>query len=199
MLALHAWGKPDPRAFGWYEAPPEESIVAAERLLTMLGALTAEVSGQITPLGQRLMSLPVHPRLARLLMDAAEHGLLREGATIAALLSEKDLARGMEPSGGGFEPGQAKVQGDSDLTLRMHMLDDAERHRFAAHLRDRGIDPVAARQVAKTRDELLRVAAPSAIQYALARSSPSPYERGSARGGRRSCGCASFRWTPPSP
>ena len=23
VLALHAWGKPDPRAFGWFEAPPE--------------------------------------------------------------------------------------------------------------------------------------------------------------------------------
>jgi ATP-dependent helicase HrpB len=155
VLALHAWGKPDPRAFGWYETPPEETLVAAERLLAMLGALTSETNGRITPLGKRLMSLPVHPRLARLLVDAAEHGMLHEGAAIAALLSEKDISRA-EP-GGGFESRQAKVQGDSDLTVRMQMLDEAERYKFAGHLRDQGIDPIAARQVAKTRDELLRV------------------------------------------
>ena len=161
VLSLHAWGKPDPRSFGWYEPPPEESLAAAERLLAMLGALTGDTNGQITPLGKRLMSLPVHPRLARLLVAAAEQGMLHDGATIAALLSEKDLARSPDPAGprpGGFESRQSKVQGDSDLTVRMQMLDDAERQRFAPHLRDQGIDPTAARQVAKIRDELLRVA-----------------------------------------
>ena len=123
----------------------------------MLGALTSDTNGRITPLGRRLMSLPVHPRLARLLVAAAEHGMSHEGATIAALLSEKDIARPADPAGG-FESRQANVQGDSDLAVRMQMLDDAERARFAPHLRDRGIDPNAARQVAKTRDELLRVA-----------------------------------------
>jgi ATP-dependent helicase HrpB len=150
VLALHAWGKPDPRAFGWYETPPEETLVAAERLLAMLGALSNDVNGQITPLGNRLMSLPVHPRLARLMIQAAEHGMLSEGATVAALLSEKDISRS--------ESRDATVQGDSDLTVRMQMLEEAERHRFAAHVRDRGIDPIAARQAARTRDELLRVA-----------------------------------------
>src|SRR4029079_12081186 len=29
VLALHAWGKPDPRKFGWFEAPKEEALVAA--------------------------------------------------------------------------------------------------------------------------------------------------------------------------
>jgi ATP-dependent helicase HrpB len=151
VLSLHAWGKPDPRMFGWFEPPPEETLVAAERLLEMLGALSA---GKITPLGNRLMSLPVHPRLARLLVSAVDANLLHEGATIAALLSEKDIAR----SEGNYEARQAKVQGDSDLTVRMQMLEEAERTRFAGYLRDQGIDPMAARQVVKTRDELLRVA-----------------------------------------
>jgi ATP-dependent helicase HrpB len=65
VLALHAWGKPDPRAFGWYEPPPEQALLAAERLLAMLGALDREAGRSITPLGRRLMSLPVHPALAR--------------------------------------------------------------------------------------------------------------------------------------
>src|SRR5207248_3038672 len=112
VLALHAWGKPDPRRFGWYEPPAEEAVASAERLLEMLGALTAETGGRITPLGRRLMALPTHPRLARLLLAAAADGLLREGATIAALLSEKDIAR-HDPTAG--PPRQPRTQGPSDV------------------------------------------------------------------------------------
>jgi ATP-dependent helicase HrpB len=153
-LALHSWGQSDVRAFGWYERPTEEAIASAERLLEMLGALTAERDGKITEVGRRMVSLPVHPRLARLLLAAADEGLLHEGATIAALLSEKDILRS-NPAGG---PRQPKTQGPSDLAIRMESLARAEADRFAPHLRDAGIDPIAARQVAKARDDLLRSA-----------------------------------------
>src|SRR5439155_14202905 len=120
VLALHAWGKSDPRAFGWYEAPGESMLASAERLLAMLGALDAETNGKITPLGRRMLSLPVHPRLARLLLAATDQGMPEDGATLAAILSEKDLvlldretvARDRVP----------RTQGSSDLVLRMEML-----------------------------------------------------------------------------
>ncbi len=153
VLSLHAWGQTDPRQFGWYESPAEETLASAEVLLEMLGALTAEVGGKITPLGKQLMQLPVHPRLARLLLAAADEGLLAEGATLAALLSERDIAR-EEYSGG---PRQPKTQGPSDLLLRMDLFARAEADRFHPSLRDRGIDPIAARQVAQARDDLLRI------------------------------------------
>jgi HrpA-like RNA helicase len=41
VLSLHAWGKPQVRTFGWYEAPDDETIAAAEELLVMLGALSS--------------------------------------------------------------------------------------------------------------------------------------------------------------
>src|SRR4051812_48365834 len=150
VLALHAWGKPDPRQFGWYEPPDERMLAAAERLLVMLGALTSESGGQITALGRRMMDLPVHPRLARLLIEAATHGMLDDGATVAALLSEKDIVARATPTGP-FSPRAARERGDSDLTLRLALLAEAERDRFHHGLRDRGIDPTAARQVVKTR------------------------------------------------
>jgi ATP-dependent helicase HrpB len=156
ILLLHAWGKPDLRTFGWYEPPDEEMLASAERLLAMLGALDAETNGQITPLGRRMIGLPTHPRLARLLLAAAEMRMTREGAAIAALLAEKDIAweeRGVPPW-----LREVKSIGDSDLLARMEMLAEAERSRFAPHVRDRGIDPVAARQTARARDELLRIA-----------------------------------------
>lgn len=151
VLALHAWGKSDPRQFAWYEPPPEETLVAAEKLLEMLGALEG---GAITEIGRRLMTVPAHPRLGRLLLAAAEAGALREGAALAALLSEKDIAQ-FDSSTPYRDRGPA-TRGPSDLLLRLDWLERAERANFAPHLRSEGIDPVAARSVARLRDELLR-------------------------------------------
>jgi len=150
VLALHAWGHNDPSTFGWYEAPDSNALEAAERLLTLLGAIDQE-EGSINPLGRRLLEIPAHPRLARLLIAACERGYPVEGATLAALLSEKDIltrnfAREARP----------EFHGSSDLLTRLDRLDEADRSRFAPSLRDRGIDPTAARQVARVRDDFLR-------------------------------------------
>jgi ATP-dependent helicase HrpB len=151
VLSLHAWGKSDPRSFGWYEPPSEEALAAAERLLEMLGALK---NGAITEVGRQLMAVPAHPRLGRLLLAASEAGALREGAALAALLSEKDIIAidGSKP----YRDRGPATQGPSDLLTRLEMLDCAERSNFAPHLRSEGIDPVAARTVARLRDDLLR-------------------------------------------
>lgn len=151
VLALHAWGKSDPRQFGWYEPPPEETLASAEQLLEMLGALQG---GAITAVGRQLMSFPAHPRLARLLLAAAHQGLLEEGAALAALLSEKDIVS-IDWTADPRQRGPA-TQGPSDLLIRLEMLHRAQRANFAAYLRSDGIDPNAARQVAKIRDEFLR-------------------------------------------
>ena len=158
VLMLHAWGKPDPRAFGWYEPPPEPALLAAERLLAMLGALDKESAGSITPQGRQLMAVPTHPRLARLLLAASDYGASREGAALAALLSEKDIV--WVERGPGVPPSQrgARTLGPSDLLIRLEMLSRAESTGFAPFLRDEGIDPNAARQAAKVRDDLLRIA-----------------------------------------
>jgi len=152
VLALHAWGHADPSRFGWFEAPADSSLLAADRLLAMLGALDGE-GGAITPLGHRLLEIPAHPRLGRLLIGAASLGAHREGAALAALLSEKDiLSRSF-----GRDARRPEVHADSDVLIRLDRLDEAERARFSPSLRDRGIDPAAARAVAKVRDDLLRV------------------------------------------
>lgn len=152
VIALHGWGKSDVRGFGWYEPPSEETLLAAERLLEMLGALEGAA---ITTVGRQIMSLPVHPRIGRLLLAAAEEGMLDEGAALAALLSEKDIVQA-EWHADPRQRGPA-TQGPSDLLIRLDLLNRARQSHFAAHLRSDGIDPIAARQAARTRDELLRV------------------------------------------
>jgi ATP-dependent helicase HrpB len=140
VLALHAWGRPDVRGFNWYEAPDERALAAGEELLELIGAVRKTKSGfEITALGKRINALPVHPRLGRLMLAAADAGLGREGATLAALLAEKDILFG--------DRNRPAVQGDSDLLYRLHLLES----------RDRSLDPVAIAPVLRLRDELARL------------------------------------------
>ncbi|QEH37875.1 ATP-dependent RNA helicase HrpB [Aquisphaera giovannonii] len=158
VLTLHSWGVSDPSGFGWYDPPAADRLDAADRLLTMLGAVEAG-RGTVTGLGRRMLDLPVHPRLARLLIASAAEGRAAEGATIAALLSEKDVVeRGGATGPSAGPPRATQGRGASDLLGRMALLEEAERGRFGAGLRDRGIDAAAARQVARIRDDLIRLA-----------------------------------------
>jgi ATP-dependent helicase HrpB len=155
VLALHAWGVCDPVTFDWFDAPNPERLAEAERLLRLLGAVDGSPS-RITPIGKRILALPVHPRLARLLVAAREYNRARDGATIAALLSEKDIRQSetREPtrSQGGRRLGTGS---ESDILDRLDLMAEAEATGFAPSLRSRGIDPAQARQVARLRDDLL--------------------------------------------
>jgi ATP-dependent helicase HrpB len=85
VLAVLSWGG-DPYALAWFEAPARHSLDAAFELLRRLGA----VSGlRITEIGAALQRLPLHPRLARMLIaaDGAE-----EAALACAVLSERHYA-----------------------------------------------------------------------------------------------------------
>ncbi|MBC7928315.1 MAG: ATP-dependent RNA helicase, partial [Bryobacteraceae bacterium] len=62
----------------WLDAPPAESVQAAEELLNRLqGKMSAA----------RLAELPVHPRIARLLLEAKQRGVVNEACRIAVHLS----------------------------------------------------------------------------------------------------------------
>ena len=92
----------------------------------MLGALA---DGKLTDVGRRLAGIPAHPRLGRLLLAAASRGLLREGAAMAALMGEKDIAL---PARRGDGPRGPAVAATSDLVHRLTLLDEAERARVRA-------------------------------------------------------------------
>ena len=66
LLYLLAWGE-QPDRFEWFEAPPPERLADGLRLLTRLGAIDEQQ--HVTPLGRKMLQLPVHPRIARILID----------------------------------------------------------------------------------------------------------------------------------
>ncbi len=91
VLELVAWGVNDPALLSWLDPPPEVSLAAARQLLVELAALDS--CGRITPLGSAMTSLPLHPRLGRLLLRSVEIGCPGLGCDLAALLSERDIIR----------------------------------------------------------------------------------------------------------
>lgn len=88
-LSLRAAGH-DPRSFEWLEAPSGAAIDAAEGLLARLGALR---EGAVTELGRAMLALPLHPRLARVAIEAHRRGHSSAGALLAALIGERDVRR----------------------------------------------------------------------------------------------------------
>ncbi|MEM7309188.1 MAG: ATP-dependent helicase HrpB [Planctomycetota bacterium] len=118
LLQLAAWGERDLAGFGWIEPPRDEALATALALLRRLGALERDA---LTDLGRQLATLPVHPRLGRLLVEGHRRGVLARAARVAAVLSERDPWR-REP---GREP--TRRVSDSDLLDRVRALERFER------------------------------------------------------------------------
>ena len=148
VLAVHAWGATDPRAFGFFERPPAAMLASAERLLAMLGALDAAEQGRITELGRQMLAFPAHPRLARLLLAGAAWNAADLAASVAAVLSEKDFILDAPGDGGATGGRQQRLQTENDVLLRVNVLENGA----AAddHLR---IDRDALRQARRAREQ----------------------------------------------
>ncbi len=84
LLDLFVWGG-DPQTFDWFEPPPADALTRALDLLRGLGAISR---GALTSDGRSMGNLPVHPRLARILLDT---GGAWDAALACAVLSERVL------------------------------------------------------------------------------------------------------------
>ena len=78
-LALRAMGIREPDEVDWLDAPPELAVRHAEQLLDLLVRTDEDA--------RRLMRLPLHPRLSRMIEAADERGAGRAACLAAALLS----------------------------------------------------------------------------------------------------------------
>lgn len=84
ILDVIAWGS-DPRELDWFEPPGDDRIAAGLTLLERLGAVRG---GRLTEIGKRMQRLPLHPRLARMLVAADGAWNV---AQACAILSERHL------------------------------------------------------------------------------------------------------------
>lgn len=92
-LDLALWGT-EPSALALLDAPPPRALDEAQQLLRRLGAL--DDNGRPTADGRRMAELPLHPRLAHLVVRAADLGpvALATAGALAALLEDRDVLRG---------------------------------------------------------------------------------------------------------
>ncbi|WBV42319.1 ATP-dependent helicase HrpB [Pseudoroseomonas cervicalis] len=108
-LDCAAWGS-DPAEMAFLDPPPAGMLAAGRALLRDLDALDGE--GRITPMGRRMARMGTHPRLARMMAEAADAEEAALAAELAALLEERDPIRGREAP--------------SDIQLRLDLLHGAD-------------------------------------------------------------------------
>ena len=117
-LLLAAAGVSEPGELAWLDPPPAAAMAQARELLQQLDAIDGR--SRITPHGRRMGELPMHPRLAHMLLSASADDLA-VACDIAALLGERDVLRREGPVG------------DADLRLRLELLRDRSSHRDIGH------------------------------------------------------------------
>ncbi|WP_373085227.1 ATP-dependent helicase HrpB [Sneathiella sp.] len=114
LLELAKWGVCDVADLAWMTVPPPGPVAQGRDMLTALGAL--DPAGKITALGEKIVRLPLHPRLAGMVIRARALKAQALACDIAALLSERDiLSRDREAP-------------NADLRDRLEML-ASSRHR----------------------------------------------------------------------
>lgn len=112
-LQLIRWGIDSPDELDWLDNPPPASWQQSCELLQRLEAIQPTASGsyQLSAHGEQLCQLPVHPRLAHMMVRGSQLGLRQLACELAALLGERDPLR----------------QRDCDISLRLEWL-RGERH-----------------------------------------------------------------------
>ncbi len=154
VLQLWSWGETDVLAFPWFESPSPFAVENALAVLTRLGAIER---GTLTEIGKVLARLPVHPRIARLLIEGRRRGCAPRTAIAAAMLSERDPFLRSGGSARGNERGPrtaANYISRSDVLDRVMALEEfaADRPR---RLDVRSNQSLGGRLRAPARDQLL--------------------------------------------
>jgi ATP-dependent helicase HrpB len=138
-LELIAWGSPDPSKLAFLDQPPSRTYAEALDLLEALGAIDRTGSSRtangpsriargpslagpsLTATGRRMLDLPLHPRLGRMVADAEPEDRWL-ACVLAAVVDERDPFRSKQ----GESP-------PSDLALRVDTIANANNSSADGH------------------------------------------------------------------
>jgi len=141
VLEMAIWGVDNPDGLKWLDPPSRDAFDTARSLLRSLDALY--VNGAVTDLGKEMAALPVHPRLAYMMVAASRVGKGRAACDLAALIVERDVIR--------FEPGLE----DADMQIRFDLL-RAARHKESLSVLGGTINPSALGRAIRLADHFRR-------------------------------------------
>jgi ATP-dependent helicase HrpB len=142
LLELALWGVSAPGQLTWLDPPRQGQISQARQVLIDLEALDERLA--LTPLGRKLASFPLHPRLALMLVRGREQGLSKLACRLAAILNNRD-------------PLKAEASRYSaDIEERLQLLTISERDGASA-VRAKGGDPAACRQILREAGQYQRL------------------------------------------
>ncbi len=155
VLLLKASGVGELRDFRWLDAPAEDALQRAERLLHDLSALDAE--GRLTEEGAQMAALPLEPRFARLLLAGKEHDCVSEAAFIAAAVQGEGIFTNKR--GGVSRKDFIHPDDDTDFAGEHRAFDSAAGMGFdPQRCNQLGILARGARETAQSLDRLLSLA-----------------------------------------
>jgi len=90
-MQLLSWGVNDPAELDWLDLPPAAPYTQALELLQRLEAIKKVGDNwQLTTHGEAMATLPLHPRLAHMLLVGEQYGLRNLACDIASVLSDRD-------------------------------------------------------------------------------------------------------------
>ena len=93
VLEVAAWGVNEPSSLSWLDPPPTAAFSQAQDLLKRLEALDRD--GRITGMGRAMVKVPLHPRVAHMVVKGNDLGSGEAAAELAAFVSERDGLAGM--------------------------------------------------------------------------------------------------------
>ncbi len=165
VLLLHSLGVREAVRFDWLDRPDPAAVRRAESLLKVLGAIVASEGegggSDLTEVGRRMLRLPMHPRFARMLVEASRHGCVPAACLCAALVNGRDLlmrvGRDETHLAEARELFEGSTQSDFHTLMRAHQF--ARNNGFSVDsCRRHGIHAQTARQVEDTFRQFLSVA-----------------------------------------
>ncbi len=189
VLILKAAGVEDLRTFRWLEPPDEQARARAEELLTDLGALksgkdafhrvplptkgvrdavervpalavTPRSQLSLTAVGRKMLAFPLHPRYARMLLAAQDHGCVHQACLLAALTQGRDLLlRNLDAGTARQREDLLGEKAGSDFWLLMRAWQQASASDFRLDAcRRLGVHAATARQVGPLFQQFLDIA-----------------------------------------
>ena len=159
VLTLKASGIDDVAGFPWIEKPDAHALERAELLLTDLSALHGP-NRVITEAGRRMLRFPLHPRYARMLLEAQERDCVRPVALMAALTQGRNfLLRGASKQVEQAREDAFGEESESDFLLLLRAWQHADKLSYRIEAcRSLGIHAQGARQVGPLFQQFLKIA-----------------------------------------